>query len=1329
MGRSVGEFVHRRQKLILYSAALASFLLVIQLIFARYYERIVAVLVQEIVSTRINSRYRADFDGAGFVLNQDRLILKDFVLMEEPENREQMAAYPRPILSVPSLDLKIASTWRLVFKKELLVESLKIRFPEINLDLSENMAADDADEKSPASLYTALSENLRSLQVDDFTLSSGRLNIAYKSGRYTLQDLNLHIRDFGLHKSGSGISMGSSESAAVVLDIGSQIWKSADQMESLAIGSLHISTVDSSLSLEDVVYLRNDQNTEAGKIDIRIPTAKLLDLDARAMLDNKHLSASKLFIAGSSIAINPLEIVGNTAVGDFGFDDFLTGFIDSLSIETIQLEPIQFLTHEKINPGAAAGISGQLSARIEGLAASFATADLLRAIRYTSAEFALNDIHALMPDGIHQLRVGEALLKSAPPGQIAVRDINVLTIQNTGGSPVGATNGFSWLLNLSIPFLQLEGNYLEALIHPDKHRLSTLYIENPAIAIQVLDSSVLVATKDKPNPVFLPDRIVVSNGSLSFLQRGRDPESASFKANGLSFDIDGLHSDTAKIAGMGFDRLSAQILNLEVDVPETGLAEVMNLTVNTEMRSATGRKLHFEGVGSKNGSQGISVSADTFYCKGIQPGANLMLLKDYRFEMIGLAGLTASLWPGHNLEVGDLKYNTEDSSLHIYSCQWQGQRFGTSMYHIDASLSDLSLTGFDARAVLDSKRLHAREMRFDFDRLHIQLDKKTPENIRGFGNEGIAGMKEISVGRLIGETRNAMMTVKNGADDQVFTADKIGLDLSALKINQGDSIDSWMKLLYGPNHLQGEYLTAYKPAEGLFGQINRFNYNGTDRRMDMQGLYLVQHESRESGLQRLHISKMSLNGLEIIPSYPGKDFQIGSLLIERPEYSLNYKSTDEKTDTGRDKTVHEPATLDQLSGRVLIDTFRIKKGWMEIPVPAESGWGNLLIPEIDLGAEFLMVALQAPAMADAVNAEQIRFALGNVVFTSSKGLNVLHSGRVIYDTRDSLFIAENLSLTPQCDKYAYAPAVGESADWIRLSDARALVSGVDLMGMLQKPGFNARKLHLQGPQLSVFRDKRIEVDPERYQPLPVQSLQNLDTDIHVDSVVIDGGWIGYQELSAKANAPGEVFFTDLRLRGANISNRSGDPGSELNCSLNLAAKVMGSGSILAEFKFDLKSRTSQHNFRVSLDSMDLTEFNRILSPASFVMVRSGANRSLSMNADLNDESSHGTMTFLYNELKISLLNPETELPKGLGNVISSFFANTFIIQSNNPRRRNVRKGEMYFERDKSKSIFNYWIKTCFSGLIASIGTGKAGTGSGDSSFETEIPVSRQVEIQ
>ena len=92
-----------------------------------------------------------------------------------------------------------------------------------------------------------------------------------------------------------------------------------------------------------------------------------------------------------------------------------------------------------------------------------------------------------------------------------------------------------------------------------------------------------------------------------------------------------------------------------------------------------------------------------------------------------------------------------------------------------------------------------------------------------------------------------------------------------------------------------------------------------------------------------------------------------------------------------------------------------------------------------------------------------------------------------------------------------------------------------------------------------------------------------------------------------------------------------------------------------------------------------------------------------MSAKANNQYSYGEMKFYYEDLKIALLNRETETPKGIGNALGSFFANTFIIKSNNPHNLFLRKGDIFFERDEKRAIFSYWTKTFLSGVVSSIG--------------------------
>jgi len=145
------------------------------------------------------------------------------------------------------------------------------------------------------------------------------------------------------------------------------------------------------------------------------------------------------------------------------------------------------------------------------------------------------------------------------------------------------------------------------------------------------------------------------------------------------------------------------------------------------------------------------------------------------------------------------------------------------------------------------------------------------------------------------------------------------------------------------------------------------------------------------------------------------------------------------------------------------------------------------------------------------------------------------------------------------------------------------------------------------------------------------------------------------------------------------------------------------GNINADFMFNLIDNKNLHTYGIEVEGFDLTEFNRMMVPSVSVQITNGKCNKIIMTAKADEDYSYGDMKFYYEDLKITLLNRETETPKGIGNVLGSFFANTFIIKSNNPNNLIFRKGDIFFERDKKRAIFNYWTKTFLSGVVSSIG--------------------------
>jgi hypothetical protein len=154
--------------------------------------------------------------------------------------------------------------------------------------------------------------------------------------------------------------------------------------------------------------------------------------------------------------------------------------------------------------------------------------------------------------------------------------------------------------------------------------------------------------------------------------------------------------------------------------------------------------------------------------------------------------------------------------------------------------------------------------------------------------------------------------------------------------------------------------------------------------------------------------------------------------------------------------------------------------------------------------------------------------------------------------------------------------------------------------------------------------------------------------------------------------------------------------------IGLTTKVYGKGNIKGEFTFDMVNTENIHTYGIMVDPFDLTEFNRILIPSASAQISSGENEKIIMTIKANEDYSYGEMKFYYKDLKIALLDRETETPKGVGKVLGSFFANTFFVKSNNPKNLRLRKGDVFFERDKKRAIFQYWTKSILSGMVSTI---------------------------
>jgi hypothetical protein len=136
----------------------------------------------------------------------------------------------------------------------------------------------------------------------------------------------------------------------------------------------------------------------------------------------------------------------------------------------------------------------------------------------------------------------------------------------------------------------------------------------------------------------------------------------------------------------------------------------------------------------------------------------------------------------------------------------------------------------------------------------------------------------------------------------------------------------------------------------------------------------------------------------------------------------------------------------------------------------------------------------------------------------------------------------------------------------------------------------------------------------------------------------------------------------------------------------------------------------------SLKEMDFKKLNVMLEPQVKMRVESGYLNELKFNFSYDNNASAGEMELNYNNLKVVTFRTEEQIRKKsdrqkkrghekdeeklMKAPLKTFVVNTFILKTDMDEdvKQGKRTGTISFERDKRRSVFNFWAKSMFSGI-------------------------------
>ncbi|PWJ42347.1 hypothetical protein [Sediminitomix flava] len=319
--------------------------------------------------------------------------------------------------------------------------------------------------------------------------------------------------------------------------------------------------------------------------------------------------------------------------------------------------------------------------------------------------------------------------------------------------------------------------------------------------------------------------------------------------------------------------------------------------------------------------------------------------------------------------------------------------------------------------------------------------------------------------------------------------------------------------------------------------------------------------------------------------------------------------------------------------------------------------------------------------------------------------------------KNKSFSSRNFAYYTTLSKYDYGKVKGYQTDFLNVGANQVAVSGFDFISFLNDKDIFIDQISLQELNVYAFRDKTIPFDYNIKDKLFIREMLNqVPNRVKIGAVGVSSGQIVYEEYLGSFEKKGSpdfynidrqllkrqgVFTLDsIKIAAYNLTNL--DSGGHMR--VNFVGRLMNEGKIETNLDMLLGDSLQSFSAKGAIDQMPLEVFNGLIENLYFLRINRGYLNSANFEFLANKYKSEGIMRMSYTDLELEILKvifrPKFFNIKKRG--FLSWVANEIVVRKNNPRYFHFKEGEIYYERDTKRSVFNYWTKSALSGMLSTM---------------------------
>jgi len=476
------------------------------------------------------------------------------------------------------------------------------------------------------------------------------------------------------------------------------------------------------------------------------------------------------------------------------------------------------------------------------------------------------------------------------------------------------------------------------------------------------------------------------------------------------------------------------------------------------------------------------------------------------------------------------------------------------------------------------------------------------------------------------------------------------------------------------------------------------------------GMYnkLKQRGLQPNNLYRLHIKKLVLNHIHPFRLYFNRKLDIGEIVLSAPELNINYRQNRVK-----DTIPVDNRNLYQRISKTLKSIHVGRVGLNDVQFKYEDHTGYKVaiseLKELNLSATDLLI--DSASMTDKnrfLFCSDIVTEINNFHGTTPNGLYNYRVKQLTLSTRTSQVNGLDVNLEPLSAERFFDKT---TKDRFTVHVDSLQLNNFDFFNYHKYRKLTASSLVLSNGRLGVFSNpylsmiKKAFAKGDRAVTFPNSGIYRLKTDLIIDTVKLKHFDIGYTELNAKSQKQGYVFFNNTNGVIRNLTTNAVALAKNKYCDASLGTLFMNKGRLDIKFRFDMAGKDLGYSYKGHLGPLNLGVLNQSVTNLSMVKINSGKLKSFDFDIDADRNGSKGRMTMLYNDLKVTLLKPDTVKNKMKHMTIASFFANAIVIKHNNPDNADEAPRSFYVNnpRPLDYPFFKTVWKTLLGGIRQSVG--------------------------